>query len=57
MQRPGLLFSVAVCALIGLFLFIAHLAEAVSYRRTILELVLVGPLLFYFAFRRAHSRI
>ena len=57
MQRPGLLFSVTVCALAGLFLFIAHLAETASYRRTALELMLVAPLLFYAALHRARSRI
>ena len=57
MQHPSVLFAAAVCALAGLFLFIAHLAETVSYRRSLFELALVAPLLLFFALRRALSRV
>lgn len=58
MRHPSMLFAAAVfCALVGLFLFIAHLAETVSYRRSLFEIALVIPLLLFFILPRALARV
>lgn len=56
MFRRYLLIGATGLALSGLFLLIADLAERLSDRRLALELILIAPLLLYFAVGRLMAR-
>ena len=56
MFRRYVLIGATGLALAGLFLLVADLAERLNDRRLALELILIAPLLIYFAVGRLTGR-
>jgi hypothetical protein len=56
MFRRYVLIGAVGLALAGLFLLVADLAERLNDRRLALELILIAPLLLYFAVGRLAGR-